>query len=354
MLANLFKEKSKKQYLALDVGSRNTKIMLFAPDKAFVKQALIKPTPQSAFQGGAILNEELLSEFLTQCIADLNIETEIKAITALSGKGVIAKKIDIPKMEKGLIQEFIEIEAEQELFYNSEEMTLDYDLLKGVNFKKPEASSLIAVTALNKTIESWNRVIKNSFMECEILDTGFCALFNSFERNETPKEKLNYMILDIGCFSTYMLVVVKNQAVFVRNLPAGGDFFNQGIQKKMGLEHNEAEELKLSLSRDGEAPQEVANLIKNELNPAFVEEVISCYELYYSLFPEQGIHSVFATGGGSLTFGLLSALKEKLALPVEILNPFKNTALHKSLQAEREKLQPFSSVAVGLGLRGLP
>ena len=351
MLSKLLKEKPKRQYLALDVGSQNTKIMIFAPDQALVKQAMVKPTPQEAFQGGAILNEESLSEFLTHCVADLKLKNEISVVTALSGKGVIVKKIDIPKMDKSMIQEFVEIEAEQELFYNNEEMTLDYDVLKGVNFKKPEDLSLIVVTALNKTIESWNRVIENSFMKCEILDTGFFALFNSFEKNEALEEKLNYMVLDIGHFSTNLLAVVKNQVVFVRNIPSGGDFFTQGIQKKMKIEYNEAEDLKLSLGQDT-APKEVAALIKNELNPAFVEELISCYELYHSLFPGRHLHRVFITGGASLTFNLLPCLKERLALPVEILNPFKNIALDKAIQPEGERLKSLSSVAVGLGLRG--
>ena len=64
-------------------------------------------------------------------MAELELEEEISVITGISGKGVIAKKIDIPQMEESMIPEFVEIEAEQEVFYNKEEMELDYDMLTG-------------------------------------------------------------------------------------------------------------------------------------------------------------------------------------------------------------------------------
>lgn len=353
MAASLFGRKSKKQYLALDIGSQNTKIMLFEPGKAVVEKIIMKATPPDAFQGGTISNEDLLYDFLIKCVSELEIENEINVITGISGKGVIAKKIDIPQMEENLIPEFVEIEAEQEVFYNKDEMELDYDMLTGVNFKKPEARSLLVVTVLKQVIESYNNVIQKSFMTCEILDTNFAALFNSFEYNKSLDTSKNYMVLDIGCASINLVVLIKNQVVFARNLPIGGNFFNQGMQKAMNISYQEAEELKISASSGQNAPKEVISLIKNELNEAFTEEIFSCYELYCSLFPERNIDYAYITGGGSRTIGLIAHLQNKIGIPIDEFNPFEKIQLNPNLKNKREEFKFFSAVVTGLALRSL-
>ena len=351
---NLFKKLSKKQYLALDIGSQNTKVVMFQTGKAFIDKMLVKPTPKNSFQAGQVTDEAALCNFLVQCTAEMEIEDEIGVITGISGKGVIAKKIDIPQMEENMIPEFVEIEAEQELFYNREEMELDYEILKGVNFNKPEAQSLLVITVLKKAIESYNDVIKKSIIDCEVLDTNFAALFNSFEYNENLDENKIYMVLDIGCAITNLVILIKNQVVFARNLPLGGDFFNQEIQKKMGVDYQEAEELKISASNAQEAPQDLVSLIKSELNENFVEELLSCYELYYSLFPDKNVNHVYITGGGSRTLGLVSLLQEKLELSIDYFNPFQNIGLKPKFLKKKEDLKFLSAVVTGLALRSLP
>ena len=353
MLASLFNKKTKR-YLALDIGSQNTKMIILRPGSAFVERMIMRPTPSDRFQMGSIIDETILCNFLSQSVAELIPEEELNVVTGVSGKGVIAKKIDIPQMEKNMIPEFVEIEAEQELFYNRDEMELDYEILNGVNFNEPEAKSLLVITVLKQIIKNYNNLINKLFTNCQILlDTNFSALFNSFEYNEKLNEDTIYMVLDIGSSSTDLVILIKNQVVFTRNLPLGGDFFNQGIQKKMGVDYQEAEELKISASNGLETPQELASLITNELNETFLEELSSCYELYNSFFPKKDINCVYITGGASQTLGLIPILQNKLGCPVKFFNPFKNIKLSSDLQGQQEEIKLYSAVITGLALRSI-
>ena len=188
-------------------------------------------------------------------------------------------------------------------------------------------------------------------MTCEILDTNFAALFNSFEYNEKLDVNQNYMVLDIGCLSTNLIIVIKNQVVFARNLPIGGDFFNQGIQKKMGISYQEAEELKISASNGQDAPQELVSLITGELNGSFSEEILSCYDLYRSLFLEKNVNHAYITGGGSRTLGLVLDLEKKLNFSIDSFDPFKKIHLSPDMQSYKEDFKTFSAVTTGLLLR---
>ena len=345
-------KKTQKRTLAIDIGTHNTRFLLFKPGKASIDKMILKATPAGSFNMGNIIDESLLADFLIQSFSELELEDEVLVITGVSGKSIIAKKIDIPQMEEKMIPEYVEIEAEQELFYNKEEMELDYELLQGVNFQKPEAPSLLVITVLKKVIESYNNLI-GQIAECDILDTHFSALFNSVEHNENLNQKAVYMLLDIGASATNLLILIKNQIVFARNLPLGGNFFNQGIEKKMSMSYEEAEELKIAASQGQEAPKELVSLITNELNPTYADEVFSCYELYCSLFPKTPVNQAFITGGASQTLNLTSTLQNKIGCSFKPFDPFQNIELPSHLRDQKEELKKYTTVVTGLALRSL-
>ena len=353
MVLSLFSKKTKKQIFGLDIGTHNTKLMSFEANEPVIKNFLVAPTPANTFEAGLISDEKNLSQFVGQQIAKMSIDDEFSVILGISGKGMIAKKIDIPEIDDHMVPEFVEIEAEQELFYNRDEMELDYQILEGLNFNKPEARSLFVVTVLKTVVESYNKILDQNAIQCEILDTNFGALFNAFEFNHNLDENKNYMLLDIGKTTTNLIVVVKKQVIFARNINLGGDFFNSSIQKNMSIDYSMAEDLKISASTEGEAPQDVVSLIKSELNKGFIEELISPYELYNGLFPEQPVNEIYITGGGSQTVGLVSKIESSLSCPVHFLNPFAKIKFPADLKEYENEHKIISSVLVGLSLRSL-
>ena len=159
------------------------------------------------------------------------------------------------------------------------------------------------------------------------------------------------MFLDVGCFTTVMLIIIKNQVVFARNISIGGNFFTQEIQKKMGIDYQEAEDLKISAGKTNQpAPQEVITLIKN-LNEAFYEEIFSCYNLYLSLFSEKNVNVAYCAGGASQTFGLCSHLQDKFGFQIKNFNPFQGIKVNPNLMTDKKELEGAFSQAVGLVLR---
>ena len=351
MVLNFFSKKSKKQVFGLDIGTQNTKFMSFEEAGPVVSNFIVAPTPDGAFSAGLISDEKVLAQFVQKQLANLSIEDEFSIVLGISGKGMIAKKLDLPEIDDHMIPEFVEIEAEQELFYNRDEMELDYEILEGLNLDKPEAKSLFVVTVLKTVVESYNKILDQNSIPCEVLDTNFGALFNAFESNHTIDESKNYMLLDIGRATMNLIVVVKKQVVFARNINLGGDFFNSSIQKKMSVDYNIAEDLKVSASKEGEAPQDIVSFIQSELNKNFIEELISPYELYNGLFPESPVSEIYLTGGGSQTVGLAPEMANAFNCPIHFLNPFSKIKFPPDLKKYEKDYKMISAVAVGLSLR---
>ncbi len=348
MLINLFK-KTKKEYVALDIGSQNTKVASISGGS--INKFIIEPTPEKLFDAGMILDEKGLSKFLMVCLGNLDITTDIEVITGVSGKGVITKKIEIPYMEEDLIAEHLPFEAEQYLPYEIDEMDLDYEILKDMSSSsKTNDVPILLVAVLKSIVSQYNELFEKSFLNCDILDTNVFALFNVFEKNYDLDEKENYFLIDIGLSTTNVVAIIKNQVVFTRSLPIGGDFYTQEIEKRLNLNYAEAEELKKSVSQEAEHPEHISSAIK-EINPLFSDEIFSGYEFYLSFFPNNKISQIYITGGGSQCLGLLETLNNKFQNSVYRLNPFQNIELGPDVLLDEKVLSSFGAIVAGLSLR---
>ncbi len=350
LLLNLFK-KLNKEYISLDIGSQNTKIMSLSP-KGVINRFLIKPTPEKVFDSGTILDTEKLGEFLMACIGDMDIENDIEVITGVSGKGIIAKKIDIPKMEENLIVEHLPFEAEQYLPYEIDEVSLDYEILRDIEAGNNDIPILL-VAVLKNIVNQYDELFEKSFLNCNILDVNVFALFNVFEKNYDLDETENYFLIDVGLNITNLVAIVKNQVVFTRSLPIGGNFYTNELERRLGLSYAEAEELKKSASQEEEHPENVSSTLREVIGPLFGDEIFSGYEFYLSFFPNNKISQIYATGGGSQCLGLLDVLSNKFEVPAYELNPFQNMELSFDLKSKEKNLMPFGSVVTGLSLRNL-
>ena len=70
---------------------------------------------------------------------------------------------------------------------------------------------------------------------------------------------------------------------------------------------------------------------------------------------ETQVQKILISGGGSKLVGLAQELSERLELPVEILNPFRNIKVDdKKFDPEYlSEIVPEMAVAVGLAVRGV-
>ena len=349
---SFLKSGSKKTILGVDIGSQNTKIIGLKKDKkqTFVSHFSMVPTVSETFALGKVRDANKLSEALIDQVLKLDISNDIEIVLGASGKGVIAKRIDIPEMEDYMIPEYVEIEAEQELFYNKDEMYLDYQILQNIHSNKPDLKSLFVMTILKQSIDNYMAAVPEEVVSCHIVDTNFSALYNIFEYNKEISPDSICMVIDSGFSMTNIIVIIQNQVVFARSIPFGGDFFTQEIQKKMFIDYSNAEDLKLTASQGGDTPSDLVQFVKEELCQKFMEEINSCYELYLTFYPEKYLTGIYVTGGNSQMIGLKDLLGKSFNVEVEDLN-LKNIQVSSEFKNQISPI--FYSIASGLSLRGL-
>lgn len=340
----------KKKILGLDIGTSSIKIAeLDVSRKGATLLAFgMVPTPPQCFSGGDITDTNVLAGAIRELAA--KIKTKRKDVaTGLGGTSVIVKRISIPKVDEKLIGEQIRWEAEQYIPYDINEVNLAYEILKKTG-GPAENLDLLLVAAVQSHVFKYAEAIVLSGLNCNILDVSGFALVNCFKSNYGDMDGQSVALMNIGAAATTMVVIENSEAVFSRDIPVGGLNYTLDLQKTLNISQEEAESIKLSVSKGQAAPAEAKSVIEST-HEVVCDEVKASIDFYLNSSKVQNISRCFVTGGGSKTSGLLDRLSK--IVPCEKLNPFFGVKTNaKDFSRDYlAQISDYAAVAIGLGLR---
>ena len=344
--------KKAKPVMAVDIGHQNVKIVVLSKEGNTVQilQTIKKPTPEDSFQDGSITNEEKLADFLGRMVAEMDLTENVEVVAGISGsKGLITKKIDILKIEPEQIPEHLPFEVEQYLPYDMNDLDLDYEILKKVEARSPDAIPVLVVAVLISIVKQYDSLFEKAFLNCNIMDANVFALTNVFEWSYGMDEKNSFLLMDMGAAHTNMAVIHNGEVIFTRSVPIGGNSYTEKIKNSLQTGYQEAEDLKINKTS---RPEAVEQAIK-EAHILLCEEIYSGYESFKTFFPDYTLSSVFVTGGASQTEGLMASLEEKFSLPVKTMDSLTNMSVSSRVVSGKDSLPVYFSTALGLALRAL-
>lgn len=341
---------SNKKVIGLDIGSSSIKMAQLTVGKndATLEDFAFIQTPSGAIANSEIIDSVLLADSIRTLFRENKFKNK-NCCVGLSGTAVIVKKIAMPRVDPKVIFEQIQYEASQYLPFDISQVTLDYHILPFS--ADPEKLEIIVVAAQNEYILNTLSSIKQTGLNCTILDVQSLALANIFQLNYGELNEA-VALFNFGASITNFIVVFRGEVVFSRDIPAGGFLFTNEISKNMGVTLDEAESLKISYSNHQEVPEET----RTHMNTALVqltEEIKNSLDFYSANSQGLEISRVFYTGGASQTAGMIDSLTDGLKIAFEPFNPFrnmKNGSSHLSGDYLRQ-VTPFVSVVAGLGLR---
>jgi len=155
-------------------------------------------------------------------------------------------------------------------------------------------------------------------------------------------------IADIGAARTQISVIVGGETCFSREIGVGGADMTQAIARRLGVEHDEAEELK-RLPEDRAA--EIAEALETVLDDLVGELTLSLdfVENHESIH----VTRLLVTGGGSRTPGLIEALAQGTGREAASWHPFEKLNIDTERVDEEglEILGQEMAVAIGLAAR---
>lgn len=333
------------KFCQLKEGKRNFQLVNFG----------VALLPPETIVDGALIASNTIIETLRELFDTHRVRGREVAIS-VSGHSVIIRKIALPPMTQEELQESIQWEAEQYIPFDMNDVYLDVEILNAQSAEHNQMDVLL-VAAKKDMVNDYVEVVREAGLQPQVVDVDCFSVQNQFEVNYELPLTETVVLINIGASVTNVNIVSRGTTTFTRDIsPLGGNVYTEEIQKQLDVSFEEAELLKaggeLGADADAVVPQEVERVI-HAVSEGVASEIQRSLDFYTATSADGHISKIYISGGTAKIPSLYRIVEQKLGVPVEIINPFKNIEVDGN-RFDLEYLRdaaPMAAVATGLALR---
>ncbi len=343
--------KQKKDLVGIDIGSSSVKLVQLREAKGgyqLVTLGLAKLSAE-AIVDNAIMDSQSIIDVVKNLVESLKVKTKNVA-TSVSGHSVIIRKIQLPIMTEEEMEASIQWEAEQYIPFEISEVNLDFQIL-GPDSNDASQMDVILVAAKKDFVGDYVSLFKECGFNPQVMDIDCFSVQNVFEANYGIDDEI-VALIDMGASSMNVNILKSGMSVFTRDIQVGGSAYNEEIQKRFGLNNEDAEKVKLGGAIDEVSSDDVTEVMNNATE-TLTQEVQRSIDFFSATSSDEKVQKAYITGGVSLVAMVRESLANRLGVPVEVLDPWRQVSFSEK-EFDPEYLQsvgPVFSVAAGLAMR---
>src|SRR5205809_2752925 len=347
-----------KSFLCLDFGAGSLKIAEFEPNESGtlrLKQFGLKSLGFEGSQDAA--RERVILKAIQELFAERPFGSKNIDVCA-PGFHVFSKFVKLPPVDANKVTQIIQYEAQQNVPFPLAEVVWDYQILGSTPGGELEVL-LVAIKA--DIVEGLFRVTESAGLHLQVADVSPAALCNAFRYNYGDLEDCT-MLLDIGAKTSNLLFFEKGK-VFSRSINLGANAITQDFANESKLKYDVAEKIKIeegfvSLGGAYEEPENPHQAAISKIARQFMTrlhiQVNQTMQFYRGQQGGSAPQRLFLSGGASVMPYTAQFFAEKLNVPVEYFNPFRNVQIDPSVSLEDlARVAHSMGEVVGLGLRNL-
>ncbi len=336
----------KRTTVGLDIGSGLIKIAVIDHGKGapeLVKVAITKLQPDAIVEG-EVMDPGIVSDAVRASLDEANVKSK-HIVTAVGGRDVIIKKIQMERVKEKQARELMRWEAEQHV-PDVESVELDFQILDGPS--NSDEMSVLLVAAKRDLVDAKLRILEDAGVTPTLVDVDAFALHNAFEVNYPEAMKGVVALVNVGHEITNVNIMDDGIPILTRDLPLGTRRFSEDLQRQHGITARDAENLVRGYDRSPQLDgvleargEEIA--VGVERAAAFLTTSRSSAQL----------RAVYICGGGSRTPGLAEILGKRLRISVEHANPLARLNVRDGAFDSHvtDEVAPLLMLPIGLALR---
>lgn len=333
--------------VAIDIGSSSIKMVEAKGEKNGYRLANvgILPLPSTAVQNNMVAEKDVVVKTI-QSLIQANGVKATRVVAAVPGRAVIIKKIQLPAQGEEELEASIEFEANNAIPESRENINLDYQIL---GYTEDGSKMDILLVAVKKEIiNSYTQVIEEAGLTPAVMDVDYFAMENMYETSYESKADEVVGLIHIGARYTSINVLKNGVSTFTGDLQSGGEAFTQRLMKSLQISYDQAESFKITGLLEGKKNTDLEELLKPTCQ-SLAEELGRTLSLYGGIGAEEGISSIYLSGGSAKVPGFCPLLEQKMGVPVRLSEPFRGFSVDRSI--DKDYLSESALVlAVGAGL----
>ena len=238
----------KKTSVGLDIGSGIIKLVVIdhGGSEAELTKVATTEVAADAIVEGEVMDPGLVSEAIRGLFEAAGVKRK-SVVTAVGGRDVIVKKIQMDRMKEADAREVIRWEAEQHVPFDMANVELDFQILD------PDAEGLqmnvLLVAAKRELVESRVGLLSEAGLDPSVIDVDAFAIHNAFELNHPDAMQGVVGLVNIGHEVTNVNILEDGIPVLTRDLSVGTRRFREDLQREKGLASEEAEKVIQGMSQ---------------------------------------------------------------------------------------------------------
>jgi type IV pilus assembly protein PilM len=262
----------------------------------------------------------IVAEAIQSALAAADVKGK-QVVTAVGGRDVIIKRIQIERVKEQQARELMRWEAEQHVPFDMESVELDFQILDpdddGVEM------SVLLVAAKRELIESKLRVLTDAGLEPGMVDVDAFALHNAFEINYPDAMRGIVALVNIGHDVTNINILDDGVPILTRDITVGTRRFREDLQREQGISADEAQQLLQGYDRSAHLDAVLES--RGEEIAVGIERAAAF--LASSSRAPSAVRAIYTCGGGARIPGLSDALADRLRVSVQQANPLTNLTI---------------------------
>jgi type IV pilus assembly protein PilM len=347
-----------KSFLSVDFGAGSLKLAEFEINEAGglrLRNFAIKPLGLEGAQESS--RETAVLKALREALAETGTRARNLNVCA-PGFQVFSKFVKLPPVDAGKVTQIIQYEAQQNVPFPLAEVVWDYQILGSSAGGELE---VLLVAIKSEVVEGLFRMTSEANLRLQLCDVSPAALCNAFRYNYGDLPDCT-MLLDIGA-KTSNLLFFENGKVFSRSISLGANSITQDFANEAKLKFEIAEQIKVaegfvSLGGAYEEPENPNQAAISKIARQFMTklhiQVNQTMQFYRGQQGGSAPQRLFLSGGASIMPYTAQFFAEKLNVPVEYFNPFRNVQIDPAVNLEElARVAHSLGEIVGLSLRNL-
>lgn len=337
---------------AIDIGNTSLKALRLSNETGTLQVIGFDHIHHGKILSGAGVTEQEKQELIALSLRQFAQQNDVSkddVIIAVPSANSFARFVNLPPVEKKRIPEIVKFEASQQIPFDINEVTWDWQLMEDSGEGK------VGIFAIkNEVVTEELEYFSSENIQVGQVQIAPMGLYNYivYDRPDlTGSDTQATVVLNIGAETTDLIVCTKSD-VWQRTIPSGGNAFTKAIADTFKLSFEKAEKLKRTAPMSKYARQ-----ILQAMKPVFTElvsEIQRSLGFYTSAHTNSKLARIVAMGGGTKMRGLLQYLQQSLQMPIERPDTYKRLSLNPGISAAKfhESVCDFG-IVYGLGLQSL-
>jgi len=346
-LLNINPFRRSEGFVAIDIGSSSIKMVEAISERNGYRLISlgVLPLPSTAVQNNMVLERDVVAGTIENLVQSNGVKSK-NVICSVPGRAVIIKKIQLPAQSEQELEANVEFEATNVIPESLENVNLDYQIL---NLLGDGSQMEVLLVAVKKDIvQSYTEAIQEAGLTPAIMDVDYFALENMYELSYETKLDEVVSLIHIGARYTSINILKNGISTFTGDLPTGGEVFTESLMQELQVSYDQAETLKVTGLLEGKKGVDLEVLLQPTC-VSLADDISRTLSLYGTMAGEEGIHSIYLSGGSAKVPGLSAVLSEKLEVPVQLSDPFRGFSVARNIDTDYLK-ESALSLAVGVGL----